>query len=80
VAHVPHVLGTPVLADPDWEGCAWPEIFVPDEKASVDSDAGVSTFTSQTYRFGRDPERDIRLVLATNWRRGFCFEPLPASD
>ena len=75
--HVPHVLGTPVLADPDWEGCAWPEIFVPDEKASVDSDAGVSTFTSQTYRFGKDPERDIRLVLATNWRRGFCFEPLP---
>lgn len=34
------------------------------------------TFTAQTYRFGKDPRLDPRVVLATNWRRGFCAEPL----
>lgn len=75
--HVPHVLGSPVLADPDWEACAWPETFVPDEMANIDSSAqGLYNFTSQTYRFGKDATRDIRVALATNWRREFCFEPL----
>jgi hypothetical protein len=75
--HVIHVAGTSVLADPEWESCAWAEQFEPDETASVDSGSpGLYTFTAQTYRFGKDPRRDLRVVLATNWRRGFCAEPL----
>lgn len=75
--HVIHVAGTPVLADPEWENCAWAEQFEPDETASVDTGTpGLYTFTAQTYRFGKDPRLDLRVVLATNWRRGFCAEPL----
>jgi len=75
--HVPHILGSPVLADPEWENCAWPDMFVPDEMANADTTTlGTYTFTSQTYRFGKDPNADIRVVLATNWRRSFCFEGL----
>lgn len=76
--HIPHVLGTESLANPNWDNCAWPEMFTPDELANQD---GVGfdplTYTAQTYRFGKDPNLDIRVVLATNWRRGFCFEPIP---
>lgn len=75
--HVPHVLGTSVLANPLWDDCAWPEQFVPDEISNQD---GVGfdpyTFTGQTYRFGKDPNLDLRVVLSTNWRRGFCFESI----
>ncbi len=45
--------------------------------ANVDTSfPGLYTFTSQTYRFGKDPNRDIRVALATSWRRNFCFEAL----
>ncbi len=78
--HVPHVLGSPVLADPQWEACAWPETFLPDEMANVDTSfPGLYTFTSQTVRFGQaKPNRpELRVALATSWRRDFCFTPLP---
>lgn len=75
--HLPYILGTPVLADPEWENCAWPDQFTPDEQTAYDiAQPGTPTFTMQTYRFGKDPRQDIRVVLATNWRRGFCFEDL----
>jgi hypothetical protein len=76
--HVPHILGTESLANPNWDNCAWPEMFTPDEIANQDG-AGFDplTYTAQTYRFGKDPDLDLRAVLATNWRRGFCFEPIP---
>src|SRR5690606_29609788 len=45
--HVPHVLGSPVLADPDWEACSCPETFAPDEMANADAMVeGIYTFTS----------------------------------
>ncbi len=75
--HVPYILGTSVLADPEWENCAWPDQFVPDEQTAYDiAQPGTPTFSMQTYRFGKQAPVDIRAVLATNWRRGFCFEPL----
>lgn len=40
--------------------------FEPDEMAVADT----------TYRFGKDPRTDVRVILATSWRRGFCFEGL----
>lgn len=74
---VPRILGTSVLADPEWEACAWPEQFEPDEVAGRDLlEPGTYTFTAQTYRFGKDPRLDLRVVLATSWRRHFCPEPL----
>jgi hypothetical protein len=73
---LPHILGSPVLADEDWENCAWPEMFEPDEQRVFDAPIeDIYSFTGQTYRFGKDPRLDIRMVLATNTRRQFCFEP-----
>lgn len=75
--HVPRVLGSPTLADPDWENCAWPEMFQPDHMATHDTDlSGTYTYTTQTYRFGKDPKVDARVVLFTSWRRDFCFQAL----
>jgi hypothetical protein len=75
--HIPEVQGSPLLADPEWESCAWPKTFIPDEMANRDTLVHVNTFTSQTYRFGKDPKNDLRVVLGTSWRRAFCFEPIP---
>lgn len=75
--HVPHVLGSTTLADPEWEGCRWPQTFAPDELDNYETpELVVHTFTSQTYRFGKDPALPIRMVVATNWHRAFCFEGL----
>lgn len=75
--HLPHILGTSVLADEDWENCAWPETFEPDEQRVFESSVeDVHQFTGQTYRFGKDSRLDMRMVLATNTRRQFCFEPI----
>lgn len=75
--HIPEILGSPILADPDWENCTWPRMFEPDEMNNRDSEQEVHTVTTQTYRFGKDPNLDLRVVLSTAWRRAFCFEQLP---
>jgi hypothetical protein len=77
--HVTQILGSPTLADEDWEGCRYPKTFYPDERANWDNEWGDGdpTYTSQTYRFGKDPELPVRMALATNWRRGFCAESTP---
>ncbi|MES2638354.1 MAG: hypothetical protein V4850_02700 [Myxococcota bacterium] len=74
---LPQVLGSTTLADVEWEACAWPETFVPDrvrlyDPAPATSAEGYASFDGQTYRFGRDPDVDVRLFLATNQQRGFC--------
>lgn len=70
--HVSHLMGSEQLADPDWEGCRWPDTFEPDEMLTYGSVEREYTHTSQTYRFGKDPKQDVRVALATSWRRVFC--------
>ncbi|MFO0561824.1 MAG: hypothetical protein U0269_27680 [Polyangiales bacterium] len=74
--HVPLVLGSTTLADPDWDNCRWPQTFVPDEMANYETldFPGEYMFNTQTWRFGRDPATPVRLALATSWRRAFCFD------
>lgn len=74
--HVVEVLGSPTLADPEWDNCSYGSTFTPDEMGNWDSaqNSGLYTYSSQTYRFGKNPQQDIRVVLGANWRRGFCFE------
>jgi hypothetical protein len=73
-AHVPKILSSPVLADEQWENCAWPDMFVPDEMAQSDVfDSAQTTFTTQTYRFGRDGD-EVRIGMSSNTRRDFCFQ------
>jgi len=74
---LPQVLGSTTLADEEWEACVWPETFVPDrvrlyDPAPATSREGYASFDGQTYRFGRDPDVDVRLFLATSQQRGFC--------
>ena len=75
--NVVEIAGSPVLADPDWDACAWPDQFVPDiapyEAMPVDY-GGDAWLWGQTYRFGKDPDLDLRVVLNTNDTRGFCPE------
>lgn len=74
--HVPLVMGSTTLADPEWENCRWPQTFVPDEMANYETldFPGEYMFNTQTWRFGRDPTTPVRLALATSWRRAFCFD------
>ncbi len=76
-----HLLGSSTLADPEWEDCAWPQTFVPDRLRMFDeqpttSDQPYASFDGQTWRFGKDPDLDIRVALATNQARGYCVEGL----
>lgn len=72
---VPHVAGSAALANPDWEGCTWPDAFVPD-LAPMEDTPGVfgerASLWGHTYRFGKDPDLDLRSVLVTNRLRDFC--------
>jgi len=72
---VPYVAGSPALANPDWEGCTWPHQFTPD-LAPMEDTPGVfgehASLWSHTYRFGKDPDQDLRTVLVTNRLRDFC--------
>lgn len=74
--YVAHILGSPTLADPEWENCRYPDLFYPDEMSNWESPEALPSITTQTYRFGKDPRFDIRVVLATNTRRAFC-SPFP---
>lgn len=76
--HLPHILGSATLADPEWENCRWPDQFEPDETANIDTLRITGyNITTQTYRFRKDPNVDIRIVMGANWRRNFCFEAIP---
>jgi hypothetical protein len=71
-----HVLGSTTLADPDWEGCSWPETFEPDVMPLHDSAPAFgrdpyASMDGQTIRFDRAPG-DLRLGLSTLQRREFC--------
>lgn len=71
----PHLAGTAALANPDWDACPWPHQFVPDHivtEDTPDSFTGPASLDADTYRFGKDPDQDIRMVLATTQERGFC--------
>jgi hypothetical protein len=78
-----HVVGSTTLANPDWEGCAWPDAFTPDLHQIADDPSvpqGTASLTAETWRFDAHPERDFRVVLATNQLRGFCPEDPTWSD
>jgi hypothetical protein len=71
-----HEAGSAALADPDWDGCAWPRTFVPDLSVYEDFPGdvgGPAGLTGNAYRFGKD-DQDIRVVLSTNRRREYCPE------
>jgi hypothetical protein len=71
------IAGTDALANPDWDDCAWPHRFVPDWVPYEDAPGGFGGPTSlwgHTYKFGKDPDLDLRVVLHTNIERGFCAE------
>jgi hypothetical protein len=74
---VPFVAGSEDLANPDWDACTWPHSFVPDhlraEDDPFDFDASHS-LDAATYRFGKEAEADIRIVLTTARPRSFCPE------
>jgi len=72
-----HIAGSPWLANADWESCDWPHSFVPDEITLPDAPddwQGPAGLAGSTYRFGKDPDQDLRVVLATNQLRNFCPE------
>ncbi len=80
--------GSTALADPNWDACAWPNTFTPDEMLvpdAPDTYVGVpgyvgASLSEMTFRFGKDKDDgsaaaeggEIREVLSTNVERGFC--------
>lgn len=71
----PHIAGTAALANPDWDDCTWPHQFVPDHIRTEDVPGdfyGIASLDADTYKFGKDPDQDIRMVLATTQERGYC--------
>jgi hypothetical protein len=76
---VPLVAGSDLLANPDWDDCRWPHRFVPDWMPYEDTPGGfggTASLWGHTYRFGKDPDLDLRVVLNTNVARHFCPEAL----
>ena len=66
------IAGTPALANPDFDGCAYPHTWVPDRLRLPDVSGGPSSaLDGHTFRFGRT-DFDFRLVVHTNTRRDFC--------
>lgn len=73
----PLIAGTPGLAKPDWDDCTWPHSFVPDHIRTEDDPldwGGVASLDAHTYKFGKDPDLDLRVVMAVTQARGFCPE------
>lgn len=73
----PLIAGTEHLARPTWEDCTWPHTLVPDHMRTEDSYmdwGGRASLDAHTYKFGKDPDLDIRVVLATSQARGFCTD------
>ncbi len=73
----PHLAGTADLANPDWDDCTWPHQFVPDHIRTEDIPldwGGPTSLDAHTYKWGKDPDQDLRMVLATPQERGFCPE------
>lgn len=73
----PHMAGTAALANPNWDNCTWPHQYVPDHIRTEDVPldwGGVASLDADTYKFGKDPDQDLRLILATPQMRGFCPE------
>jgi len=73
----PHLAGTAALANPYWDDCLWPHEFVADHIRTEDTPIDWSSPTSldaHTYKWGKDPDQDLRMVLATPQARGFCPE------
>lgn len=71
----PFMAGTAALAKPTWDNCTWPHTFVPDHIRTEDQYldwGGRASLDAQTYRFGKDPSMDLRVVLDTTQARGFC--------
>ncbi len=69
------IAGTATLADPDFDNCAWPHQFVPDSisyEARPEEFGGEAWLWGQTWKFGKDPVLDLRVVLNTNEARGYC--------
>jgi hypothetical protein len=70
-----HVAGSDILADPGYDDNPLPNRFVPDLIQLADhpedwANEGGS-LTGNTYRFGKDPDQDIRFVMHANHRRNF---------
>ena len=74
---VPLIAGSDLLANPDWDDCRWPHRFVPDWMPLENTPGvfgGPASLWGNTYRFGKDPDLDLRVVLNTNVARHFCAE------
>ena len=74
---VPHIAGTPALANPDWEGCAWPDQFNPDHLRAEDQPWDFDSYPSldvDGWNFAAHTDLDLRLLLATSRPRDFCPE------
>lgn len=74
---VPLIAGSQRLAEPDWEDCAWPSSFVADMAPYPDTAwdyEGAASQWGDTYRFGKDPDLDLRVVLNTTIPRHYCPE------
>lgn len=73
----PLMAGTPALGRPTWDDCTWAHTFLPDHIRTEDNWldwGGTASLDAHTYRFGKDPDLDLRVVLATSQARGFCTE------
>ncbi len=74
---VPEVAGSPTLANPAFDDCTWPDEFTADLVPYEDTPAafgGRASLWGDSYRFGKDPDLDLRAVLSTVEPRGFCPE------
>ena len=74
---VPLIAGSQRLAEPEWEDCVWPNSFVADIEPYPDTPwdyEGPASLEGDGYRFGKDPNLDLRVVLNTTIPRHYCPE------
>lgn len=74
---IPLIAGSDRLAEPGWEDCVWDHSFVVDSIPYPDTPwdyEGPASLRGDTYKFGKDPDLDLRMVLNTNIARHYCPE------
>jgi hypothetical protein len=67
-----HVASSPAYER--FEGWAYPHAFEPDlvpfdDVPEAAEQPGSGSLVGQTYRFGKDPQWDVRMVMGSNWHR-----------
>ena len=67
-----HVAGSrsyEALQDWTWPHAFEPDIIPFDLTPEDETAAGDGVLWGQSYRFGKDPDQDYRMVMSANWRR-----------